>query len=82
MSSREPISHFRRVSLVLAFALLSITCASAQDKFKVLYSFKGGTDGGGVEDRVAFDAQGNLYGTTIMAQPSVAVLLGMGRSLS
>jgi uncharacterized repeat protein (TIGR03803 family) len=29
-----------------------------------LYSFTGGSDGGGVEDRVAFDRKGNLYGTT------------------
>jgi len=31
---------------------------------KVLYSFKGGTDGSGSIARVVFDAAGNLYGTT------------------
>jgi uncharacterized repeat protein (TIGR03803 family) len=30
----------------------------------VLYSFKGGSDGGGVFAGVAFDTKGNLYGTT------------------
>src|SRR5579872_1117514 len=30
----------------------------------VLYSFSGGTDGGTPESSVAFDKQGNLYGTT------------------
>jgi uncharacterized repeat protein (TIGR03803 family) len=38
--------------------------AGAQSKYKVLYSFTGGTDGGGVNDSVVFDTKGNIYGTT------------------
>jgi uncharacterized repeat protein (TIGR03803 family) len=46
-------------------ALMLIThVAAAQTKFKVLYSFTGGKDGGGSWDNVAVDKQGNLYGTT------------------
>jgi uncharacterized repeat protein (TIGR03803 family) len=36
----------------------------AAKQYKVLYSFKGGTDGGGVFAGLAMDANGSLYGTT------------------
>jgi uncharacterized repeat protein (TIGR03803 family) len=57
----------RRVGLALALLLPSILVAQAapSSHFKLLYSFKGGTDGafpyGGALIR---DAAGNLYGTT------------------
>lgn len=38
--------------------------ASAQSKFKVLYSFTGGADGGGSVAGLVRDGAGNLYGTT------------------
>jgi uncharacterized repeat protein (TIGR03803 family) len=38
--------------------------AHADTTFKVLYSFEGGTDGGGPEAGLVRDAAGNLYGTT------------------
>jgi uncharacterized repeat protein (TIGR03803 family) len=37
---------------------------SAAGKYSVLYSFTGGTDGGGPLSGVVRDALGNLYGTT------------------
>ena len=38
--------------------------ANGRWKEKVLYTFQGGTDGGGPAGNVLFDALGNLYGTT------------------
>lgn len=35
-----------------------------QSQFTVLYRFRGGTDGGGPQGRLLFDASGALYGTT------------------
>ncbi|HEY6765295.1 MAG TPA: choice-of-anchor tandem repeat GloVer-containing protein [Candidatus Sulfotelmatobacter sp.] len=61
-----PEKHLRNVRRVLlggAVILACATCAGAQT-FKVLYSFTGGTDGGGVWSGVVMDKQGNLYGTT------------------
>lgn len=49
---------------VLAIGLALCNAAWAGGKYRVLYSFKGGTDGGGVFAGVAFDTKGNLYGTT------------------
>lgn len=50
---------------VLAIALLTTTSsASANNEYKVLYSFKGRTDDGGVFAGVAVDGKGNLYGVT------------------
>jgi uncharacterized repeat protein (TIGR03803 family) len=47
-------------ALILLFPLAS----QGQYQFKVLHAFGSGSDGGGVWDSVAFDKQGNLYGTT------------------
>ena len=49
---------------VLAIGLGLGSVAWGGSKYKVLYSFKGGTDGGGIFAGVAFDTKGNLYGTT------------------
>lgn len=49
---------------VLAIGLALCNPAWAGGKYRVLYSFKGGADGGGVFAGVAFDTKGNLYGTT------------------
>lgn len=48
----------------LAVAVMLGSVAWAGSTYKVLYSFKGGNDGGGVFAGVAFDTKGNLYGTT------------------
>jgi len=44
--------------------LLLVSLAHAQYKFTVLHNFGNGSDGVGLWSRVAFDQQGNLYGTT------------------
>ena len=49
---------------VLAIALTIVNWAWAGSKYKVLYGFKGGEDGGGVHAGVALDEKGNLFGTT------------------
>jgi hypothetical protein len=54
------INYFAVVAVVLSLAL----GAWAQPKYKVLYDFKGGTDGAVPFDGVTIDQAGNLYGTT------------------
>ncbi len=47
-----------------AFVVILIcTSAAAQANFKVLYNFKGGTDGGPLSGALVIDGKGNLYGT-------------------
>src|SRR5579872_3393158 len=55
--------------LYLAGVLLTITVtlggrAWAGNKYKVLYSFKGGSDGGGLYSGPTLDAKGNVYAVT------------------
>ena len=64
MSHRQMLSVLSKALLVVAVLLTFAPIATAQSKYRVLYSFTGGTDGGGVWDSVAFDTKGNLYGTT------------------
>ena len=58
-----------RVLAVVTIALFVISAlapgASAAPKYKVLYRFTGGTDGGFVDAGVILDSSGNLYGTTL-----------------
>jgi len=49
---------------VITIGLLSPPSAWAGDTYRVLHAFNGGLDGGGIYDPVAFDSEGNLYGTT------------------
>lgn len=52
--------------LVITLVALSLTVQLAQAQtFRVLYSFTGGTDGGGPRGDLIQDDAGNLYGTTI-----------------
>ncbi len=44
----------------------------AKGNYKVLYSFKGGTDGANPYSGVTMDAAGNLYGTTYLGGASNA----------
>lgn len=44
--------------------LASIGQAAGQSEYSILYSFTGGSDGGGVFDSVTLDLNGNVYGTT------------------
>jgi hypothetical protein len=51
--------------LVAAAVLVLTPCAIGQSQFTVLYNFNlTGGDGTGLWSGVAFDQQGNLYGTT------------------
>lgn len=50
------------VTLIVVLALAPGSWAVG--KYKVLYTFTGGVDGGLPEDGLIFDAAGNLYGTT------------------
>jgi uncharacterized repeat protein (TIGR03803 family) len=63
--------HYRRLhskvlqTLLALISVLVLTSAVwAEPQYKVLYGFRGGTDGGGLWGSVAFDKKGNLYGTT------------------
>ena len=51
-------------TLFLALLIFLAIAAQGQSQFQVLHDFGSGNDGGGVWDRVVFDNQGNLYGTT------------------
>jgi uncharacterized repeat protein (TIGR03803 family) len=50
---------------LIGLILLTMSPASAGTKFKVLYSFKGGSEGGGLYSGIVLDAKGNLYGGTV-----------------
>jgi uncharacterized repeat protein (TIGR03803 family) len=52
------------VTVALVVVLMLAPCASAAAKYKVLYRFTGGSDGGQPETGVIFDTSDNLYGTT------------------
>jgi len=54
------------LSALLAFLITNLTlpCAHAGSRYKVLHAFSGSSDGGGVFAGVALDNKGNLYGTT------------------
>ena len=55
---------YRDRLVVLVISLLFFSPAFAASKYKVIYSFQGGTDGAyPISDLIA-DAEGNLYGTT------------------
>jgi uncharacterized repeat protein (TIGR03803 family) len=55
---------FPQLALLVLLAGPIVLQAGAVTKYKVLYPFTGGSDGGGVFAGVAFDTKGNLYGTT------------------
>jgi len=50
--------------LIVAVMLLCTIGAGAQSKYKTLYKFTGGADGGFPSAGLVFDQAGNLYGTT------------------
>ncbi|MGA9966424.1 MAG: choice-of-anchor tandem repeat GloVer-containing protein [Terriglobales bacterium] len=52
------------ISAAVGLALLSAPHLEAGTKYKVLHSFAGKPDGGGVFAGVVTDSKGNLYGTT------------------
>lgn len=53
-----------RIRLLFAIALTFTSTAWSAPAYKVLYSFTGGKDGGGVFAGLARDAKGNLFGVT------------------
>ena len=59
------------IQLVAFFAITLIFAPglSAAGKYKVLYSFKDGTDGNFPSGALVFDTSGNLYGTTVNGAP-------------
>jgi uncharacterized repeat protein (TIGR03803 family) len=52
------------ISVALAVIVLPSSLAWAGSNYKVLYSFTGGSDGGGVFAGVVLDQKGNIYGAT------------------
>lgn len=51
-------------ALALIIAAVLVPEAWAASKYKVLYKFKGHSDGSGPDAGLIFDPAGNLYGTT------------------
>ncbi len=64
MGKRPLLQRLAAATTILAIGLGLGSVAWAGSGYKVLYSFSGGKDGGGVFAGVALDANGNLYGTT------------------
>jgi uncharacterized repeat protein (TIGR03803 family) len=64
MRLNQILQRLTSFSLTLAAVFALAGVAWAASTYKVLYSFKGGADGGGVFAGVASDDKGNLYGTT------------------
>ncbi len=64
MLSARRLRRLAAVSAAFGMALLSAAELEAGSKHRVLYSFTGGNDGGGVHAGVVLDDKGNLYGTT------------------
>jgi uncharacterized repeat protein (TIGR03803 family) len=64
MLRKRPSSIFISAASHFALTLLLASVAAAAPKYKVLHAFGTGKDGGGLWGSLAFDANGNLYGTT------------------
>jgi uncharacterized repeat protein (TIGR03803 family) len=64
LSSRASRARLLRRTATAALALLLLSVARAAATEKVLYAFTGGSDGGGPSGALAFDASGNIFGTT------------------
>ena len=74
--SRTPAS-------LLALVIFATNLSSAEWNEKVLYSFRGGTDGAYPAGGVVFDKQGNLYGATQQGGGPTALPWRLaGRSIS
>jgi uncharacterized repeat protein (TIGR03803 family) len=65
IEATQPIRKMKfAVLAILILATLSLIQPASAQTFQVLYTFKGGPDGGNPLSGVTFDADGNLYGTT------------------
>ena len=53
-----------KMLIVAAMVIICVSNAFAAPKYRVLHTFGSGKDGGGLWGSLAFDAHGNLYGTT------------------
>lgn len=61
---KSSVPRYLAVLAVFALALLQVGSASAQPKYKILHSFTGGDDGGGLFGSLLMGGAGNLYGVT------------------
>jgi uncharacterized repeat protein (TIGR03803 family) len=64
MQSEKKLTIWTRQLAMLSLLLILAPAGWAGSKYKVLYNFKGGTDGIDPHGNLVFDAAGNLYGTT------------------
>jgi hypothetical protein len=61
---RSNAGLLRRILTTASLVAILVGISSASPTLKVLYSFKGGTDGGFPFDQLVLDPAGNLYGVT------------------
>jgi len=66
------------ILIAVVITLFFASSAGAASKYKVLYAFKGGSDGTLPSGALAFDTAGNLYGTTFNGGSSGNCLYGQG----
>jgi uncharacterized repeat protein (TIGR03803 family) len=64
--------------LVLTLTLILASGAWAAPKYKVLYKFTGGSDGGASQSPLIFDKAGNLYGMTYLGGQKGGCFAGLG----
>jgi uncharacterized repeat protein (TIGR03803 family) len=74
----NPRTFVLLILIVVAMTLMAASSAWAAGKYKVLYAFKGGTDGTFPSGALVFDASGNLYGTTVNGGSSGTCLYAEG----
>jgi uncharacterized repeat protein (TIGR03803 family) len=63
-NNRRPQTLGTALFIAITAVLVLAPCTWAQSKYKTLYGFKGGADGGEPFAGLIFDQAGNLYGTT------------------
>jgi uncharacterized repeat protein (TIGR03803 family) len=78
MISKQRQSDLLKLLTASALVVMLTQSGWAANKYRVLYSFKGGDDGASPSAALVFDAAGNLYGTTLVGGGTKADCAGLG----
>jgi len=69
MQRQQSWSRLNWAAMTLVVTLVLVSGAWSASTERVIYSFRGGTDGSDPQAGLIFDAVGNLYGTTAFGGP-------------